>query len=347
MMRALVGATVAAMACQSPARDAVRVPPTARDASAAAPRPRLVVSPPTVDLGAIGFDEDARARITLRNDGPAPLEIEIAGVARSRFCAPGPLPTRLPAGASASLVVTCRADLAGPLRERVVIRTNDPDATTFPIDVRADVIPSLAFDVASIDIRTLFGQTRAAEARLVGRRAAAARLSLEGPVPDDLSVEVLRGGAAAPQGVRLRCGARAAGTHVGHLAFATALDAPREIGLSWACRVKGTLTVVPDNLSFDLVDGRAAAQVVEVRSVQPGFVLRPPRVASGPFAARLDPAHPGRIEVTFTGLPAGAGREDRGVSGTLVVLSNDRSEPRREIPLLGFGRAAPPPDRRR
>ena len=333
-----IAATVAAMACRSQAGDSVPPPsPTVGDRSAGEPRPRLVVSSPIVDIGAVGFDEDARASITLRNGGTAPLEIGV--VERSRFCAAGPLPPRLPAGASTPLVVTCRADLEGALRERVVVRTNDPDAAAFPIDVRGKVIPSLAFDVASIDITTTFGQARAAEARLVGRRSTAARLAVVGPLPRDISVEKLDGAAGAPQGVRVRCRARAAGTHVGHLVFATALDAPREVGLSWACRVKGTLTVFPDNVSFDLVDGRARPQVVEVRSTQAGFALRPPRVASGPFAARVDPAHPGRIEVTFTGLPASAGGDVRGVSGTLIVLSNDRSEPRREIPLLGFGPA--------
>ena len=291
-------------------------------------------------MGTIAFDDEARAVIALRNEGPAPLVIE--RVEPSRFCAPGPLPPRLPAGATARAVVICRADLEGPLRERIVVRTNDPDATALSIDVRGTVMPSLAFDVASVDITAAYGQARAAEARLVGRRAAAARLTLAGPVPHDISVEKLDGAAGAPPGVRLRCRARAAGTQVGHLTFATALDAPPEVGLSWACRVKGTLTVVPDNLSFDLVEGRARAQIVEVRSVQPGFALRQPRIASGPFAARLDPAHPGRIEVSFTGLPAGDDQEVRGVSGALIVLSNDRSEPHREIPLLGFGCAAPP-----
>jgi hypothetical protein len=341
----LLAAAVAATACRSRAGDAARPPPKAGASAPAAFRPRLVVSPPTIDLGAIELDEEARVTVTLRNDGPAALEI--GGAERSRFCAPGAPPPRLAAGAAAPLVVICRADLAGPLRERVVVRTNDPGAAALSIDVFGNVIPSLAFDVASIDIRTAFGQARAAEARLVGRRAAAARLTLAGPLPREISVERLDGGAGARRGVRLRCRARAAGTHVGHLVFATALEAPREVGLSWACRVKGTLTVVPDNVSFDLVDGRARAQFVEVRSVQPGFALRPPRVASGPFAARLDPAHPGRIEVTFTGLPAGADRDVHGVSGTLIVLSNDRSEPRRQIPLLGFGPAAPPPERGR
>ena len=335
----LIAAAAAAAACRSRPGDAARSLPAAGDTAPAAGRPRLVASPPAVDLGAIAFDEEASARITLRNQGPAPLEIKL--VERSRFCAPGPLPPRLPAGASAPLLVTCRANLEGSLRERLVVRTNDPDVSAFPIDVIGKVIPSLAFDVAAIDITTAFGQARAAQARLVGRRAAAARLSLAGPVPRDISIEHLDGTAGAPQGVRLRCRARAAGTQVGHLAFTTALAVPREIGLSWACRVKGTLTVVPDNVSFDLVDGRARTQVVEVRSVQPGFALRPPRVARGPFAARLDPAHPGRIEVTFTGLPGGADREAHGVSGTLVVLSNNRSEPSRQVPLLGFGRAAP------
>jgi hypothetical protein len=335
----LIAAAVVAAACRSRPGDAARLRPAAGDTAAAAGRPRLLASPPAVDMGAIAFDEEATARITLRNEGQAPLEIK--RVERSRFCAPGPLPPRLPAGGSAPLVVTCRADLEGPLRERLVVRTDDPDASAFAIEVIGKVIPSLAFDVASIDITTAFGQTRAAEARLVGRHAAAARLSLVSPVPRDISVEHLDGTAGAPQGVRLRCRARASGTHVGHLAFTTALAGPREIGLSWACRVKGTLTVVPDTVSFDLVDGRARPQIVEVRSVQPGFALRPPRVARGPFAARLDPDHPGRIEISFTGLPAGADRDAHGVSGTLVVISNDRSEPRREVPLLGFGRAAP------
>ncbi len=293
-------------------------------------------------MGAIGFDEQtAAASIMLRNEGRAPLEI--GPVERSRFCAPGPLPPRLAPGASVALLLTCRSDLEGRLRERVVVRSNDPDAAAFPIDVVGTVVPSLAFDVPSIDITTVFGQARAAEARLVGRRAAAARLTLASPLPRDISVERLEGARGAPPGVRLHCRARAAGKQVGQLAFATALDVPREIRLSWVCRVEGTLTVVPDNVSFDLVDGHARPQIVEVRSVQPGFALRSPRIESGPFAARLDPAQPGRIEVTFTGLPAGADRDARGVTGALIVRSNDRGEPRRRVPLLGFGRAAPAP----
>jgi hypothetical protein len=126
----MIAATVAATACRS--RRATRLDRRRRrgNRSAGELRPRLVVSPPIVDIGAIGFDEDARASITLRNDGPPRSRSASSSAAAS--ARPDRCRLACLAGASTPLVVTCRADLEGALRERVVVRTNDPDAAAVP-----------------------------------------------------------------------------------------------------------------------------------------------------------------------------------------------------------------------
>jgi hypothetical protein len=125
-------------------------------------------------------------------------------------------------------------------------------------------------------------------------------------------------------------------------------ERPREVAIPYACKVKGTLEVSLTNPFFNLkVSGDKAVRIT-VSSTQPGFEIQAVRVTVGPFVARFEHAEDDntyRIDVSVR-----ADRiadEARSAVGTLLIVSNDRSEPRKEMPLFGSGRInkVPRPDR--
>jgi hypothetical protein len=114
--------------------------------------------------------------------------------------------------------------------------------------------------------------------------------------------------------------------------------------------VSGTLEVSPTNPYFNLKIRGPKVVSIEVRSSQPGFEVRDARVLEGPFAASVDgPLADNKFRVQVTVLEDRLAGPDRGTQGKLVVLSNDRTEPEKEIPLFAFGKLnsapaeAPPP----
>ena len=326
----------------------------------------LVFDPPSpYDWGTLSENEDASRPIHVRNVGTSTIVLDRLEASRScRAAVSDPLLTSrgiLPGGAM-DIQLTCRADVSGPLRERVVIHARDAALTTWPIDIRGTVTPTLAFDAPSIDLETKFGHQAAVEVRLVGRRAREARLltlSSDGAADaddsdratdasDDDSVDVeARPLASTPghaAGLDIRCSGKRPGTHVGHLRFQTGLNAPSEIGLSWSCRVSGTLTVAPSDLYFNLKDPGQHEQRLSVRSTYSEFRIRSVKVLNGPFrVAEFDsrrPETPIAIAVDrrkFQTMGAGL----RGAIGRLRIVSNDPTEPVKEIALLGFGRLDP------
>jgi hypothetical protein len=67
--------------------------------------------------------------------------------------------------------------------------------------------------------------------------------------------------------------------------------------------------------------------------------LAPVRVTEGPFAARFEHAEDDntyRIDVSVRS--DRIDDEARAAVGPLLIISNDRTEPRREVPLFGSGR---------
>lgn len=163
-------------------------------------------------------------------------------------------------------------------------------------------------------------------------------LVVEGTVDPDLRVEPLPPRPGTGPGLRVHAAGRRVGVRAGTLQVVPRPGPGRPIPLLYALRVRGTLTVVPTN---PLVDLRAAepAAVLTVRDAQPGFVLTAAEVTKGPFAATIerDPAggvYLVRVTVVAEKFPAG----ERGATGTLVLHSSDRVEPRKEVPLFAFGR---------
>jgi hypothetical protein len=320
-----------------------RVP---RDGSASAssgvadkPGPRLKLALPRYELGPVVQDESVRRSVVVSNAGTQPLEIgEIDG---SRFCSGKMATPTVAPGASAELEVTCRSDLYGPLKEHLVIHSNDPAAERFPVELVANVTPLLAFDAALVDLQMPFGEERSQEVHLVGTLLdkAGVRLKPSGVV-EDTGVDPLPPPKTGPiRGFRIHCKGRKPGMHTGNLIVSTGLEHPKEIAMPYSCKVAGTLEVSPTNPYFNLKIRGPKLVIIEVRSSQPDFEVRGARVLEGPFAASVDgPLADNKFRVQVTVLEERLTAGERGSQGKLLVLSNDRTEPEKEIPLFAFGK---------
>jgi hypothetical protein len=104
--------------------------------------------------------------------------------------------------------------------------------------------------------------------------------------------------------------------------------------------VAGTLLVSPTNPYFDLRVLGPKVVTIDVRSSQPGFEVQAVHVAEGPFTASLERSDAGTFRVQVTVLEKLVDDEARTVTGKLVILSNDRTEPKKELDLFGMGRVS-------
>jgi hypothetical protein len=301
------------------------------------PAPRLRLAPERLELGRMVQEQESHGTVTVNNDGAAVLHI--GGVAPSRFCAGRIEPAAIAPGQSANLVVTCRSDLHGPLREAIDIRSFDPRLPVATLQIVGEVTPLFAFDLPVVELAMPFGEERSQDVHLVGTLAAEARPRLTGAAAPDSEILPLPAPSERARGYRVHCLGRKVGANAGNLVVATGLPRPAEIAIPYACNVAGTLQVEPTNPYFNLkVSGDKAVRIT-VRSSQPGFEVRSVRVTDGPFAARF--AH-GEDDDTYhidvTVLNERIADETRAIAGTLLIESNDRTEPRKEVPLFGSGR---------
>jgi hypothetical protein len=281
--------------------------------------------------------EDAHRSVAFTNEGELPLEI--TSVERSRFCSGRAEPTTLGPHSSGRLELMCNSDLYGPMLEHVFIRTNDPQASKITLDLAANVIPTLAFDKQSISLEMPFGEQRIEEVRLVGTMAAKAKVKLKSEAVADVGLEPLPANEGKARGFAIHCKGRKPGMNSSNLIISTDLERPREVAIPYVCKVIGTLELTPTNPYFNLKVSGPKSVFVNVRSSQPNFEVQAVHVAEGPFAATFEHAPDGpyfRVKVTV--LDEQIDDETRGVNGRLIVISNDRTEPQKEIPLFGLGR---------
>jgi hypothetical protein len=313
-----------------------RVPRAGNSSTPSAPRLKLAL--PRYELGPVVQNESVHRGVVVSNAGTQPLEIgEIDG---SRFCSGKMATPSIAPGATAELEVTCRSDLYGPLKEHLVIHSNDPTAERFPVELVATVTPLLAFDATLVDLQMPFGEERFQDVHLVGTLLDNAGIQLKpSGFAEDTSVDPLLPKTGAIRGFRIHCKGRKPGTHAGNLIVSTGLEHPKEIAMPYSCKVAGTLEVSPTNPYFNLKIRGPKVVNIEVSSSQPGFEVRSARVLDGPFAASIDgPLADNKFRVQVTVLEDRLTGPDRGVQGKLVVLSNDRTEPEKEIPLFAFGK---------
>jgi hypothetical protein len=112
----------------------------------------------------------------------------------------------------------------------------------------------------------------------------------------------------------------------------TALERPESLRLPYSIRVTGTLEVSPTN-PYLRVEGPPVD--IEVKSSQLGFAVHRAEVI-GPFAADVSKQGAG-FRVTVHVLESQIQPGARGAQGRLRIVSNDASEPEKELPLLAIG----------
>ena len=201
------------------------------------------------------------------------------------------------------------------------------------------VQPLVGFDTAFLDLRPEFGQTQSAEVHLVGPRAPKAHPR----VTDTGSVLVTVAPLAADTGERpgfiVSCQGSKPGMHAGSLMVETGLAEQPSLALSWGCRVPATLQVEPSNPYFNLHVSGDRALTITVRSTHRPWVVKSARVTEGPFAATVETPNPdGSVPITIRVKNQDIPDDARSATGKLIVESTDPREPRKEVPLFGFGK---------
>ncbi|MBN2576091.1 MAG: hypothetical protein JXP73_16130 [Deltaproteobacteria bacterium] len=295
------------------------------------------IVPPRLDLGVLTQNESAGGTVELRNLGGSPVRLG-AGASSAR-CRWQGLPEKLAPGATARLAVLCQSDLLGPLREGLMVLDASRGDGLAALSIVGRVEPIIGFDTAFVDLRPDFGQVRSADVRLIGKHASRALPKVTTTGGDVVRVCPLTASAGGTPGLRVSCRGDRVGMHAGSLVVATGLAEQPTLTLSWGCRVPATLEVEPATPYFNLREGGDHATTVVVRSSQPGFSVRSVRIIEGPFSATLEKPNPdGSIPITIRVKKHAIPDDARTASGKLLIHSNDAREPRKEVPLFGFGK---------
>lgn len=297
-------------------------------------KPRLSLAELRHDFGHVRQGDVLGASLAVTNAGTAPLTI--ARVVAGRVCSGTVEPSVIAPAATAALRVQCAADKHGAFHDVLLVESNDP-ATPHRIVLSGDVMPLLALVPPFVDFNLRWHEDATRTVHVIGARVTDARVTLRDLGDPGLSVDIRSGGGEGTV-LEVRFKGAAPGRRTGNLVFATGLDRPGQLLLPFSCVVHGTLEVSPANVYFDLREPSPKRRVIEVQSSQAGFRVRTVSVIAGPFSAAIE--HPGsgpaRIVVTLLDEQLAPGAQS--AVGTLLVVSNDRSEPRREVPLLAYGK---------
>lgn len=302
----------------------------------------IEVVPPRLDFESIVQSEDAVATVELRNLGTTAVRLN--GTASSERCRWQALPEVLVPGTAAASVI-CRSDLLGPLREQLILLDGSTRNALATLSIAGKVDPLIGFDTSFVDLRPEFGHEQSAQIHFVGVRASQAQVKVIATGGDMVRVTRLTADAGARPGLRVICRADKVGMHAGSLIVDTGIREQPTLALSWGCRVPATLEVEPPNPYFNLRASDDRAVTITVKSRHPDFAVRSARVLDGPFTATLEkPDLDGSVHITIRVNSHAIADDARAATGKLVIESNDPREPRKEVPLFGFGKVnkAPP-----
>jgi hypothetical protein len=250
-------------------------------------------------------------------------------------CSGSPVPRKLSPGQHGTFEVTCRASIHGPLRVSLPLRANGRAAGELALT--AEVEPLLAFDRPMLYLTVPFGSNGTGEARLRGKLAPRASLVLNASLPPGIEASVLPAVEGKHAGVLVRARRAPVGTHTGSLGLHTGLAEPSSIDLAYWVTVTGTLTVSPTNPVLDTPASEDGRVTVTVESSQRGFRVQRADVLDGPFRARVR-RDGTRFAVDVTVVEGRFPDRARGANGRLLIVSNDRTEPRKEVPLFALAK---------
>lgn len=290
-----------------------------------------------LDWGTVLQNDAVERKLELRNRGTSPLRLGSRGT--SARCKLDGVPDSMAPESTATITVRCQSDLLGPMEEVLSLVDAAQGDVLTSLEIKGTVEPLIGFDTAFVDLRPEFGATATAEVRVVGKRARDARPRVKSTGSELVTVSWLEEARASAPRFRVECRGDRVGMHAGSLALDTGIAETPSLVLSWGCRVLGTLEVEPATPYFNLRVSGERATTVTVQSRQPGFVVKAARIIDGPFTAALEKANPdGSYPITIRVQNARIPDDARSATGTLLVLSNDAREPKREVPLFGFGR---------
>ena len=273
----------------------------------------------------------------LTNAGTKP--VRIARIERSPACHPARIPNApIAPGATDVVEIACDTlNLPAKLADLVVVWPDE--GPELRLELRATIRPLLAPVPALADLETVVGQPTTEVVRLVGEAAASCPSARAGPgAAPGLSARLLSSDNPRAPALELVLAARQVGDWSDRVALSTDVDGAPLLHIPYRARVKGHIQVEPVKPYFDLNDPAGRSQLVSVKSSRLGFRLLGARILSGPFRAAMADAGV-RVTVDDDRVPAG----QRGVTGKLLLLTNDANEPRLEIQLFALGAAEPPP----
>jgi hypothetical protein len=318
-----------AWACRGAREGAPRAPAAAG---------RLVSRAAVHDFGRVLDGDPLRHVFPVTNAGTAP--VRIARIDRSPACSPGTPPAApLGPGETATIAVECDSRNRPPkLADTILIHPDDGGAP-LPLELRATIDPLVAFDTTLVTLETMPGRPISRVVRLVGPLASRARLEVKDVgSAAGVRAHVLPGADGRGPGLELALSSGQAGERADRVLVATGLDRPGALTLPYLARVKSGIEVEPARPYFNLHDPAGRSLMLSVRGSRPGFRVHRAEVVSGPFKAAVEGTGV-RVEVDEVRLPPG----ERGVLGTLVMVTNDPAETRKEIQLFAMGAVHPPP----
>ena len=307
--------------------------------SAASPaqsgQPSLEIKNRQHDFGTVVQGAVVQHRFEISNAGSTRLDLE--GTTAALGCEGLVEPRSLEPGATGHLNVKCHVEFYGPLRVTLAVRAATA-VTLAEVELTGSVTPLLAFDTPLVSLSMPFAEERSVDVHMQGALSDEARLALKDAGDAGISVTPLPAEHGAPRGLRLRVQGMKVGVHAGSIVLTTNLRRPRELTLAYSCEVRGSLAVAPNAPYFDLRAPGALERQISVQSSQPGFKVRAVRVAEGPFSASFAPRDSvGDYTVTVSVQAARITDDARGSLGRLIIVSNDRAEPEKELPLFAFG----------
>lgn len=326
---------------------------------------RLSVAPASLSLGSPVQYDEVRRPLALSNRGVDPVSLLDVEAGHSCTVAPrtvaprtvappsaapptASLPVSLPAGETLALELRCRPRLHGIFVDRVRLRTSAPAQEDLWVAATGQVVPAVVFDRELLEVSLPFGARKVEEVRTEGPRSGALRLRLrEGDrrrwSAEGLLVDVLPAEGEQGAGLRIQLEARHVGKHAGTLLVETGLDGdPSELALPYAFHVSGTLNVAPEPLYVNLRAPQADGALLDVRSTQPGFRITQMRVLEGPFVVSWEQVDGGHVRARVRAALDHIDADVRGATGRLLILSNDRTQPRREVALFALGKIPQP-----
>lgn len=293
--------------------------------------------PAKLDLGEVEQNQPTQASVDLRNSSAS--EAHLRAETSSARCRWKGLPAAVAPHTTVQLSVVCQSDLLGPLAESLTVLDARQGGVLAALHIEGKIEPAIGFDTAYVDLRPGFGDTASADVHLIGRQSATASPTVTSMGGQVVTATALPSDGGRVRGFRLSCTGNRVGMHAGSIRVDTGVAALPALTLSWGCRVPATLQVEPATPYFNLHTSGDRATKILVRSSQAGFVVKSARVVEGPFRATLeDPTPDGSTPITVRVQNERIPDDARAATGKLLIESNDPREPRKEVPLFGFGK---------